>query len=114
MQIAPKSICQLFGFILLPDQVFELLRRQISPAQLVLADPGNGCVPVGKLLLIGSELDFGVLLEDVVAVVAVYDDAIPDDEWVYDHTVRQNVFLQLFQLFLSKRWNLAFKFRVNG
>ena len=103
-----------FCFISLSDQVFELLRRQVPSAQLILADPGDSCVPVGELLLIGSELNFGVLLKDTIAVVAVHDHPIPDNEWVDDHTVRQNVFLELFQLFLPKQRNLARKLRVNG
>ena len=64
-----------------------MFRCQISPSQLVLADPCDGFVPVGKILLIGGELDFRVLLKDAVAVVAIYDDAVPDDQWVDNHTI---------------------------
>ena len=96
------------------DQVFELLRRQVPSAQLVLADPGDSCVPVGKILLIGDELNLWVLMKDTIAVVTVHDGANPDIERVDDHAVRQDVFLELFQLFLPKRWNLALKLGVNG
>ena len=100
--------------ILLTHQILELVGCQITPTQLVLADPGNGCVPVGKLLLIGSELNLWVLLEDAIAVVAVHEHTIPDNERVDNNSIRQDVFLELFQLFLPKRRNLVRKLRVNG
>ena len=100
--------------VLLTHQIFELLRRQISPPQLVFADPGDDCVPIGKLLLIDSELNLRVLLKDAVAVVTIHDDAVPDDQRVDNHPICQDVFLQLFQFFLPKGRDYARKLRVNG
>ena len=55
-----------------------------------------------------------VLLKDVIAVVTIHDDAVPDDQRIDNHTICQDVFLQLFQFLLTKRRNLARKLRVNG
>ena len=100
--------------VLLTHQIFELLGRQISPPQLVLADPGDGFVPVGKRFLIGGKLNLRVLLKDAVAVVPIHDDAVPDDQRIDYHPVCQDVFLQLLLLLFPKGRDYAHKLRVNG
>ena len=100
--------------VLLTHQILELLERQVSPSQLIFADPCDGFVPVRKRLLIGGELEFRVLLKDTVAVVSIHDDAVPDDQRIDNHTISQDVFLQLLLLLFPKGRDYARKLRVNG
>ena len=60
-----------------------------------------------------GERDLRVLLGDGVAVVPIYDQALPYDDGVDDTTISQDVGFELVQLLKSERRDLALKFRVN-
>ena len=60
-----------------------------------------------------GERDLWVLLGNGVAVVPVYDQALPYDDRVDDTTISQDVGFELVQLLKSERRDLALKFRVN-
>ena len=72
-------MCFFLCIVTLPDQIFLLLGRKISPSELVLANPGKGFVAVVKLLFMGAEPDARMRLRDAVAVVTVYNRIVPDD-----------------------------------
>lgn len=73
-------MCFFLCIVTLPDQIFLLLGRKISPPELVLANPGKGFVAVVELLFMGAELDTRMRLRDAVAVMTVYNRIVPDDE----------------------------------
>ena len=73
-------MCLFLCIVTLPDQIFLLLGRKISPSELVLANPGKGLVAVAELLFMGAEPDARMRLRDAVAVVTVHNRIVPDDE----------------------------------
>ena len=73
-------MCFFLCIVTLPDQIFLLLGRKISPSELVLANPGKGFVAVVKLFFMGTEPDVRMRLRDAVAVMTVYNRIVPDDE----------------------------------
>ena len=83
-----KGIRLFLCLIPLPDQIFLLLGRQVPPAKLVFAYPRNCFVAVGKRHLVDRIGQLRVLLDDLIAVVAVQDRAVPDDEGRKDRPIR--------------------------
>ena len=73
-------MCFFLCIVTLPDQIFLLLGRKISPSELVLANPGKGLVAVVKLFFMGAEPDARMRLRDAVAIVTVHNRIVPDDE----------------------------------
>ena len=73
-------MCFFLCIVTLPDQIFLLLGRKISPPELVLANPGKGFVFIIEVLFMDTELDARMRLRDAVAVVTVHNRIVPDDE----------------------------------
>ena len=82
-------------------------------AQAGFTDPDDGFIAVCKLFLVDGIRDVGMLPENRVSVMTVYDHAIPDDDGIDNFAIVDNVLLQLFQLLKSERRDLALKLRVN-
>ena len=95
-------MCFFLCIVTLPDQIFLLLGRKISPPELVLANPGKGFVAVAELLFMGAELDARMRLRDAVAVVTVYN------------RILQDIFFQLGKLVLGQRRAFRLELRVDG
>src|SRR5699024_2928005 len=93
--------------------VFSLFWRQISPAKLVLANPDDGFVAVGELLFQHSVLDLRVVFQNRKVVVAVHNQAVPNDQRAEDSSFLQNVGFQKVQLLEGQRRNFALKLGVN-
>lgn len=106
--------CRPFDDLLQPQgQLRTLKRRQVPPGKLVPDDPDLGRIPVGQADLPHVERDV-VLLADVVAVVAVQNEAFlgPDRQRVAA-SVGQDVGLQLLALFVGQWRDQAGQFLVN-
>jgi len=112
--IAKIKCYVLLSSISLPDQIFLLLGRKISPPELVLANPGKGFVAVVELLFMGAEPDARMRLRDAVAVVTVYNRVVPHDERHEHKPFLKDVFFQLRKLVLGQRRAFCLKFRVYG
>ena len=76
------SVCCFFCCILLANEIFLLFGCQISASELIFAYPSNSIVAVIKMLFIDVILDFGVLADKFIAVVPVYNDAIPNNDGI--------------------------------
>lgn len=100
--------------VTLPDQIFLLLRRKISPSELVLANPGKGLVAVAELLFMGTEPDARMRLRDAVAVVTVHNRIVPDDERHEHKPFLQDVFFELRKLVICQRRAFRLELRVDG
>ena len=107
-------MCFFLCIVTLPDQIFLLLGRKISPSELVLANPGKGFVFIIEVLFMDTELDARMRLRDAVAVVTVYNRIVPDDEGHEYQPFLQDVFFQLGKLVLGQRRAFCLKFRVDG
>ena len=75
-----SAVCFFLSVIPFAYEIFLLLGCQISPSELVLANPGKGFVAVAELLFMGAELDTRMRLRDAVAVVTVHNRIVPDNE----------------------------------
>ena len=85
-------MCFFLGVIPFAYEIFFLLGCQISPSELVLANPGKGFVAVVKLFFMGTEPDVRMRLRDAVAVMTVYNRIVPDDEGHEHQPFLQDVF----------------------
>ena len=73
-----QPVDNLFSFVLFADQVLSRFSRNITPAQLIGTDPGNGLLPAGKGLFFDSKRDC-VFRTDFIAIMPVYDYVLPYD-----------------------------------
>ena len=80
MLIAAKCFGALFRGILLPHKELLLLRGQITPSQLIPANPRNGFFAVLESERHGGERDFGMLLNDFITIMAINKCVVPHDQ----------------------------------
>lgn len=107
-------MCFFLCIVTLPDQIFLLLGRKISPSELVLANPGKGFVFIIEVLFMDTELDARMRLRDAVAVVTVHNRIVPDDEGHEHQPFLKDVFFQLRKLVLGQRRAFRLELRVDG
>ena len=105
-------MCFFLCIVTLPDQIFLLLGRKISPSELVLANPGKGFVFIIEVLFMDTELDARMRLRDAVAVVTVHNRIVPDDEGHEHQPFLKDVFFQLRKLVLGQRRAFRLELRV--
>ena len=67
-----------FGYVLFAYQVVLLLRREIAPPQLILANPSECFLTICKAERHGRKADFGVLLKNCITVVTINKGIAPD------------------------------------
>lgn len=79
-----------------------MLDCQVAPPKLVFTDPDDGFIAVCKLFLVDGIRDVGMLPENRVSVMTVYDHAIPDDDgidnFILVYLTYQNLNLLLNQM----------------
>ena len=80
------------GSVPLPNQVFLLLGREISPSELVFANPGKSFIFTIEVLFMGAELDARMLLCDFITVMPVHNRVVPHDERRQNKPFLQDVF----------------------
>lgn len=107
-------MCFFLCIVTLPNQIFLLLGRKISPPELVLANPGKGFVFIIEVLFMDTELDTRMRLRDAVAVVTVHNRIVPDDEGHEHQPFLKDVFFQLRKLILGQRRAFRLELRVDG
>ena len=94
-------MCFFLCIVTLPDQIFLLLGRKISPSELVLANPGKSFVFTIEVLFMGAEPDARMRLRDAVAVVTVHNRIVPDDERHEHKPFLKDVFFELRKLVIT-------------
>ena len=70
----------LFRFVLLPKQIAFLFGTQISPSQLIPANPRNGFFAILKSERHGRKADFGMFLKNRITVVTINKGVTPNDQ----------------------------------
>jgi len=76
--LAITAVRGFFGFILFAHQVVLLLRGQITPSQLVFANPSENFFSAFKRERYGGEINLRVFLEDGITIVSVNKCIAPD------------------------------------
>ena len=113
MLITAKCFGALFRGILLPHKELLLLRCEVAPPQLVLADPSENFFPAFKRERHGGERDFGMLLNDFITIVAVNKGITPDNQRRNQLAFFQDIFFKLLKFIIGQRRNLGLELRVN-
>ena len=90
-----RSVCCFFGFILLADEIFLLFGCQISATKLIFTNPSDHGVAVIELLFVDGVLDFGMSLYNTEAIMTVHDYTVPDDKWIDNKPICEDVFFEL-------------------
>ena len=80
MLITAKRLGTLFRGILLAHQKLLLLRGQITPPQLILADPCEDFFSAFKRERHGGEINLRVLLKNRITIVTVNKCIVPHDQ----------------------------------
>ena len=80
----------------------SLARRSLRRAsrrvrQLVLADPSENFFPAFKRERHGGERDFGMLLNDLITIVAINKGVTPNDQRRDQLALFQDIFFKLFK-----------------
>ena len=93
--IAVKRFDLLFRFCLLSNQELFLLWGQITPTQLILADPCQCFITVRKFSLDDFKRNKWIFLKDLIARVSVNNVAVPSDDRIQHTLFLEEVFLNL-------------------
>ena len=99
--------------VLFSNEELLLLRREIAPPQLILADPCKDFFSAFKRERHSREIDFGVLLENGITVVAVNEGVIPDDQRRNQLAFFEDIFFKLLKFIIGQRRDLGLELRVD-
>ena len=113
MLIAAKCFGALFRGILLPHKELLLLRCEVAPPQLVLADPSENFFPAFKGERHGGKINLRVLLEDGITIVSVNKGITPDDQRRDQLAFLEDIFFKLLKFIIGQRRNLGLELRVD-
>ena len=78
--VAVSTGLSMFHTVLLSNEELLLLRREVAPPQLVLADPSEDFISAFKRERHRGERDFGMLLNDFITIVTVNKGVVPNDQ----------------------------------
>src|SRR5699024_7145511 len=82
-------------------------------AKLMFTNPDKDFLPRFQIQVPNAAWDFRMALQNFIAVVSVYNGAVPNEDWGQQLPFCQNVFFQLFAFLLGQGWNLCLVFWVN-
>ena len=91
--------------------VLLLLRGQVAPPQLVLADPSRCFFTICKAEQHRGERDFGMLLNGLITIVAVNKGITPDDQRRNQLALFEDIFFKLLKFIIGQRGNLGLELR---
>ena len=97
--------------VLLSNEELLLLWREVSPSQLVLADPSENFFPAFKRERHGGERDFGMLLNDLITIVAINKGVTPNDQRRDQLALFQDIFFKLLNSSSVRRRDLGLELR---
>ena len=102
MLIAAKCFGALFRGILLPYKELLLLRCEVAPPQLVLADPSENFFPAFKGERHGGKINLRVFLEDGITIVSVNKCVVPHDQRRNQLALFQDILFKLLKFMQTK------------
>ena len=111
--IAVKRFDLLFRFCLLSNQELFLLWGQITPTQLILADPCQCFITVRKFSLDDFKRNKWIFLKDLIARVSVNNVAVPSNDRIQHTLFLEDVHFQLVFFFKCRRIDLTLELRVD-
>ena len=111
--VAVSTGLPMFHTVLLSNEELLLLRREITPPQLILADPCEDFFSAFKRERHGGERDFGMLLNDFITIVAVNKGITPDNQRRNQLAFFQDIFFKLLKFIIGQRGNLGLELRVD-
>ena len=103
----------LFRFVLLPKQIAFLFGTQISPSQLIPANPRNGFFAILKSERHGRKADFGMFLKNRITVVTINKGVTPNDQRREQLAFFEDIFFKLLKFIIGQRRNLVLELRVD-
>ena len=111
--IAVKRFDLLFRFCLLSNQELFLLWGQITPTQLILADPCQCFITVRKFSLDDFKRNKWIFLKDLIARVSVNNVAVPSDDRIQHTLFLEDVHFQLVGFLKRRRVDLILELRID-
>ena len=102
-----------FGFVLFAHQVVLLLRREVAPPQLILANPGECFLTICKAERHGRKADFGMFLKNRITVVTINKGVVPHNQRRNQLALFEDVFFKLLKFTIGQRRNLGLGLRVD-
>ena len=111
--VAVSTGLSMFHTVLLSNEELFLFRREVAPPQLVLTDPSKDFFSALKRERHGGERDFGMLLNDLITIVAINKGVTPNDQRRKQLTFLEDIFLKLLVLIVRQRRDLILELQVD-
>ena len=111
--VAVSTGLPMLDAVLLSNKELLLLRREVAPPQLILANPRNGFFAVLKPERHGGEINLRVLLENGITVVSINKGIVPDNQRREQLALFQDIFFKLLKFIIGQRRNLGLELRVD-
>ena len=99
--------------VLFSNEELLLLRGQITPPQLILADPSKGFFTICKAERHGRKADFGVFLKNRITVVTINKGVVPNNQRREQLALFEDIFFKLLKFIIGQRGNLGLELRVD-
>ncbi|UYJ02492.1 MAG: hypothetical protein OGM65_05650 [Faecalibacterium prausnitzii] len=111
--VAVSAGLSMLHTVLLSNEELLLLRGEVSPSQLIPADPRNGFFAVLKSERHGGKINLRMLLEDGITVVSINKSITPDDQRRNQLALFEDIFFKLLKFIIGQRGNLGLELRVD-
>ena len=111
--VAVSTGLSMFHTVLFSNEELLLLRREIAPPQLVLANPSEDFFPVFKRERHGGEINLRVLLEDGITIVTVNEGVVSYNQRGEQLAFLEDIFFKLLKFIIGQRGNLGLKLWVD-
>ena len=99
--------------VLFSNEELLLLRREITPPQLILADPSECFLTICKAERHGRKADFGVLLKNRITVVTINKGVVPYNQRRDQLAFFEDIFFKLLKFIIGQRRDLGLELRVD-
>lgn len=111
--VAVSTGLPMLDAVLFSNEKLLLLRREVSPSQLIPANPRNGFFAVLESERHGGEINLRVLLEDGITIVTINKGVTPNDQRRKQLTFLEDIFLKLLVLIVRQRRDLILELQVD-
>ena len=111
--ITVKRFDLLFRFCLLSDQELFLFWGQVSPSQLIFANPCECFIAAGKFFFDDFKRNERIFPKNLIACMSIHNIAVPRDDRIQHTLFLEDVHFQLVGFLKRRRVDLILELRVN-
>ena len=111
--VAVSAGLSMLHTVLFSNEKLLLLRCEVAPPQLILADPSESFLTICKAERHGRKVDFGMLLKNRITIVTVNKCIVPHDQRREQFALFQDIFFKLLKFIIGQRGNLGLELRVD-